>query len=195
MSDTEREPEEQESPDEKLSAAGAEGGLAEDYEKLQKRLAESEGLAASYKDQLLRLAAEFENFRKRAEIDRADFVKFSSEKMIKDILPILDDFNRALTTGKANNDFESFYRGIEMIQQKLYKLLEDKGLKPIDSLGKEFDVTYHDVLMQVQRPGVKAHTIVEEIERGYLLHGKVIKHAKVIVAADTEEQSDPAKEN
>ncbi|MCL5267507.1 MAG: nucleotide exchange factor GrpE [Bacteroidetes bacterium] len=195
MSETEKESEQPKESEEPLSASGTESEIVADLDKLQKQLGESEALISSYKDQLLRLAAEFENFRKRVEVERADFVKFSNEKVIRDILPILDDFNRALTNGKANHDFDSFYKGIEMIYQKFYKQLEDKGLKPIDSIGKVFDVTYHDVLMQVQRPEVEPHTIVEEIERGYMLHGKVIKHAKVIVAAEGNDQSNSTKKN
>ncbi len=195
MSEQKREAGQPRETEEPLSAPGTENELETDLEKMQKQLAESETLIASYKDQLLRLAADFENFRKRVEIDKADFVKFSNEKIMRDLLPILDDFNRALANGQSKSDFESFYKGIEMIHQKLYKLLEDKGLKPIESVGKEFDVMYHDVLMQVQRPDVKPHTIVEEVERGYMLHGKVIKHAKVIVAADSPEHPESTDEN
>jgi molecular chaperone GrpE len=169
------------------SGAEPEADAAEsDIDKLQKQLGESEKLIGSYKDQLLRLAAEFENFRKRTEVDKADFVKFSNEKIIRDLIPVLDDFERALTNGKKNPDFDSFYKGVEMIYQKLRKVFEEKGLKPIESIGHEFDVMYHDVLMQVERPGAAPHTVVEEVERGYTLHGKVIKHAKVIVASDAQ---------
>ncbi len=171
------------------STIAAEKEFESDLEKLQKQLGETEGLVASYKDQLLRLAAEFDNFRKRVEIDKADFVKFSNERMIKDLIPVLDDFERALTDGKKNQGSESFVKGVELIYQKLYKLLEEKGLKPINSLGKEFDVTYHDVLLQVPRQDVKPDIIVEEVERGYTLHGKVIKHAKVIVASSDQDGS------
>jgi len=162
-----------------------------DIEKLQKQLSDSESLLGTYKDQLLRLAAEFENYRKRVEADRIEFIKYSNEKMIKELLPILDDFERALVTAKSKNPSgaqnsentgESFYKGVQLIYQKLSKLLEDKGVKPIDSIGKEFDVMYHDVLMQVPRTDVPPHIIIEEVERGYTLYGKVIKHAKVIVA-------------
>ena len=167
--------------------SGAEPEAAEsDIDKLQKQLGESEKLIGSYKDQLLRLAAEFENFRKRTDVDKADFVKFSNEKIIRDLIPVLDDFERALTNGKKNPDFDSFYKGVEMIYQKLRKVFEEKGLKPIESIGHEFDVMYHDVLMQVERPGAAPHTVVEEVERGYTLHGKVVKHAKVIVASDAQ---------
>jgi molecular chaperone GrpE len=184
--------EQEETNDEAESAAST---TADDLSKLRKDLEESQQLAGSYKDQLLRLAAEFENFRKRTETDKADFVKFSSERIIRELLPVLDDFERALSNGKKNPDFDSFFKGVEMIYQKFRKVFEDKGLKPIDSVGKEFDVTYHDVLMQVERPDVPPHTVVEEVERGYTLHGKVIKHAKVIVASDNRDDKETAETN
>ena len=161
-----------------------------DIESLQKQLSETDSLVKSYKDQLLRLAAEFENYKKRVELDKADFVKFSNERIIRDLIPVLDDFERALSKGSQDSDGESFRKGIELIYQKFFKLLADKGLEPIESVGKEFDVAYHDVLMQIPRQGVKPDTIVEEVERGYTLHGKVIKHAKVIVASPQQESSD-----
>jgi molecular chaperone GrpE len=173
----------------------AEKEVKGDLEQLQKQLGLAEAMVDSYKDQLLRLAAEFENFKKRVEVDKSEFVKFSNEKMIRDLIPILDDFERALANGEKISETESFRKGVELICQKLYKLLEDKGLKPIDSVGKEFDVMYHDVLMQVPRGDVKPDTIVEEIERGYTLHGKVIKHAKVIVASPAKDQTDSREKN
>ncbi len=175
---------------ETVTEPGQEAGRIEsDIDKLRSQVEESTSQMNTYKDQLLRLAAEFENFRKRTEAEKTDFVKYSHEKILKDLLPILDDFERALSNGKKNTDFDSFYKGVEMIYQKLQKVFEEKGVKPIDSLGKEFDVMYHDVLMQMQKPGVPPHTVIEEVERGYTLHGKVIKHAKVIVAADQPPES------
>ncbi len=173
----------------------AEKEIQGDLEQLQKQLGMAEAMVDSYKDQLLRLAAEFENFKKRVEVDKSEFVKFSNERMIRDLIPILDDFERALANGEKISETESFRKGIELIYQKLYKLLEDKGLKPIDSVGKEFNVMYHDVLMQVPRGDVKPDTIVEEIERGYTLHGRVIKHAKVIVASPARDQTDSPEED
>lgn len=179
--------------DESAGETGSVAGQIEsDLEKLQRQLVESDNLMKSYKDQLLRLAAEFENFRKRTDAEKTEFVKYSNEKIIRDLIPVLDDFERALSNGKKSGDFDSFYRGVEMIYQKLQKVFEEKGVKPIDSVGKEFDVTYHDVLMQIQRPDVPPHTIVEEVERGYTLHGKVIKHAKVIVSADHKDEKNAA---
>jgi molecular chaperone GrpE len=173
-----------------------ESEIESDLEKLQRQLSESESLIGTYKDQLLRLAAEFENYKKRVEADKIEFVKFANEKIIKELLPILDDFERALantriSSGDQNGiqDEKPFYKGVELIYQKLSKVLKDHGVTPIESIGKEFDVMYHDVLMQIPRKDVKPHTIIEEVERGYMLHDKVIKHAKVIVAAQSNDDS------
>lgn len=183
----EQSPERSDRTADETAGTGTEAGEIEsDLARLQKQLEESEKSMNSYKDQLYRLAAEFENFRKRNETEKADFTRYSNEKIIKELIPVIDDFERALVNGKKTSDFGSFYKGVEMIYQKLQKLLEEKGVEPIDSIGKEFDVMYHDVLMQIQRPDVSPHTIVEEVERGYTMHGKVIKHAKVIVAADNQ---------
>jgi molecular chaperone GrpE len=188
--------------EESENTAEAEKEIESDIEKLQKQLSGAESMMNSYKDQLLRLAAEFENFKKRVEVDKTEFVKFSNERIIKDLIPVLHDFERALVndpTRQANNkqisETESFRKGVELIYQKFYKLLEDKGLKPIESLGKEFDVMYHDVLMQVPRDDVKPDTIIEEVERGYTLHGKVIKHAKVIVASAGQDGTESKQKN
>ena len=194
MNEQKRNEEEETEPTANSAEAAAEPGqeagqIESDIEKLHTQLEESTSQMNTYKDQLLRLAAEFENFRKRTEAEKTEFVKYSHEKIIKDLLPILDDFERALANGKKSTDFDSFYKGVEMIYQKLQKAFDEKGVKPIESLGKEFDVMYHDVLMQMQKPGVPPHTIIEEVERGYTLHGKVIKHAKVIVAAEQPAES------
>ncbi len=177
------------------NAAETEKEIETDLEKLQKQLEKAGSLADSYKDQLLRLAAEFENYKKRVEVDKADFVKFSNEKMIRDLIPVLHDFERALANNKQSSEGESFRKGVELIYQKFYKLLEDKGLKPIESVGREFDVMYHDVLMQVPRKDVKPDTIIEEVERGYTLHGKVVKHAKVIVASAGQDGTEQGEKN
>ena len=181
--------------EEEQNTVEAEKEIESDIEKLQKQLSGAESMMNSYKDQLLRLAAEFENFKKRVEVDKADFVKFSNERIIKDLIPVLQDFERALSNNTQNSETESFRKGVELIYQKFYKLLEDKGLKPIESLGKEFDVMYHDVLMQVPRNDVKPDTIIEEVERGYTLHGKVVRHAKVIVASAGRDGTESGRKN
>lgn len=153
-------------------------------EDLKSRIAELEQSAASLKDQLLRKAAEFENYKKRIESEFATITRFANEQMIVELLPILDDFSRSMKSAKNRPEFESFYRGIELIYTKFLKLLEKRGVKEIDTRGQPFDVDYHEALMEMPKEGVAPHTIIEEVEKGYALHDKVIRHAKVIIAGD-----------
>ena len=146
------------------------------------KAAEAQKQADTYKDLLYRKAAEFENYKKRAENEVASVVKFANESLIADLLPVLDDFERSLKAAKNSKEYESLYKGIELIYQKLQKNLEKRGVKSFDTVGKEFNVDFHDALLQVPRDDVAPHTVIEEIEKGYTLHDKVIRHAKVIVS-------------
>ncbi len=149
----------------------------------QEKLAALQGEVEKYKDLLLRKAAEFENYKRRMENDTAAIVKFANEDLIASILPIADDFERSLKHAKDSTDFEALLRGIEMIYQKMVKALDALGVKPLETVGKEFSVELHDALMQIPRADVPPHTILEEVEKGYTLRGKVIRHAKVVVAS------------
>ena len=151
---------------------------------LQEKLEAAQKLADTYKDQLLRKAAEFENYKKRSEAEYINLVKSANEGLISSLIPILDDFTRLLKSGKEVKEHESFFKGVELIHSKFVKLLESHGLIPFESVGKPFDVDYHDALMQMPRSDVPPHTVVEEIERGYKLFEKVVRHAKVIVSTE-----------
>jgi molecular chaperone GrpE len=151
---------------------------------LQKKLEETQATVESCRDQLLRKAAEFENYRRRVEIDQMNFVKTANESLIGLLLPVLDDLGRSLKLGKEKKNYEAFYRGVELIQNKFLQILESQGLSPFDSLGEPFDVDLHDALLQVPREDVAPHTVVEEVERGFKLHDRVLRHAKVVVSAE-----------
>jgi molecular chaperone GrpE len=157
-----------------------------EIESLRARIAELEKSVDLYKDQFLRKAADFENFKKRTENDYLNITSFANEALIAEILPVIDDLTRSLAAGKARREFGAFYKGVELIHAKLMKILEARGLKPIEALGKEFNVDYHEALMQMPKENVAPHTVIEEIEKGYILHDKVIRHAKVIVAGNSE---------
>jgi molecular chaperone GrpE len=103
----------------------------------------------------------------------------------------VEDLTRSLKAGSSQPDGEAFYRGVELIYQKLMKILEAQGLAPFDSSGAPFDVNYHDALLQVARDDVSPGTVVEEIARGYKLNDRVLRHAKVIVSAAVEAVSAP----
>ena len=180
---------------ETAKGTGGEVQPPSELETLKAKLSELEQAVDVYKDQLLRKAAEFENYKKRVENDYVTFARYAAEEIIVDLLPVLDDLGRSLKAGKERREFGPFYKGVELILSKLTKILESRGLKSIDTLGKEFDVAYHDALMQMPKENVPHHTVIEEVEKGYLLHDKVIRHAKVIVAGNSEEKAGEVSEN
>lgn len=152
----------------------------------------------SVKNQLLRRAAEFENYKRRTEENNVTLIRMANESLIVELLSVLDDFDRSLKAGAEHADSASFYNGVELIRGKLARVLEGRGLKRFESAGAPFDVGYHDALLQVPRADLPNHTIIEEIDPGYQLYDKVIRHAKVIVscepvdAAESDASSDPA---
>jgi molecular chaperone GrpE len=156
---------------------------------LQQKLEAVQKLADSYKDQLLRKAAEFDNYKKRTEADYINLVKNANEGLISSLIPILDDFTRSMKSGQEVKDHEPLFKGVGLIYNKFVKLLESHGLIPFDSVGKPFDVEYHDALLQLPRSDVPPHTVVEEIERGYKLFDRVLRHAKVIVSTEPQQQA------
>ena len=165
-------------------------GRDQESEGIAAQLEEVRRLADQYKDQLLRKAAELENFKRRSESEIAAIIRNANENLLTALLPVLDDFDRSLKASADGTDVESLRRGIELIAQKLARVLEREGLVPFESVGQPFDVAYHDALLQIPRPDVSPHTVVEEVERGYKLREKVLRHAKVVVSAADEERKD-----
>lgn len=151
-------------------------------EDLTQKLAEAERQVEYYKDLLLRKVAEFDNFKKRVESESNSVTRYAKADVLEELLPIVDDFERSLKLSEDRRESEAFVKGIDLIHQKLLKFLETQGVKQIDSLGKEFDVQYHDALLQIPRNDVPPHTVVEVVERGYMLGDRVLRHAKVIVS-------------
>lgn len=164
-------------------------GVTEDRKSL-----EAEQQAAYYKDQYLRKAAEYDNLRRRTEIEKQQIVLYSNERLATHILPVLDDFERSLKSVPERVKDDSFAQGVELIYKKLLKVLADVGVKPFESTGKHFDVHFHDALMQIPRDDVPPETIVEEVSRGYMYHDRVLRHAKVVVAVAPPKGEEAAKE-
>lgn len=147
------------------------------------KLKEEAGKAAEYWDRLLRVQADFDNTRKRLEREKQDFVKFANEGIILELLNILDDLERTVDLAQSKHqDLSAFLKGVEMILAHLYEMLKEYGVKPIDAQGKLFDPNYHEALMQAENKDVPEHTILEELQKGYLLNDRVIRTAKVKVS-------------
>ena len=158
-------------------------------ENLRRELEEAAKAAEGYRDQFLRKAAEFENYKRRSEGEYLNVIRHANEGLITALLPIVEDLTRSLKAGSSQTDGDAFYRGVELIYQKLMKVLESQGLAPFESAGKPFDVEYHDALLQVARDDVPPGTVIEEIARGYKLNDKVLRHARVIVSTAVQSES------
>ncbi len=150
---------------------------------LRRQLEESQRMAQTFKDQLLRKAAEFENYKRRVESESAAIMRSANESLLLALLPVVDDFARSMKAGKEQKDYDAFHAGVEMIHTKFQKVLERYGVVPFTSAGKPFDVGFHDALLQVPRADLDPHTVIEEVERGYMMYDRILRHAKVIVSA------------
>jgi len=148
-----------------------------------------------YKDMLLRKAAEFDNFKRRIENETTNIIRFATESLIDDLLPVLDDFERSLKHSKESKESDALVKGVELIYLKLVKVLEGRGVKTFETVGKEFSVDYHDALIQMPRKDLPPHTVIEEVEKGYMLNDKVIRHAKVVVSSAPPEEQSVAKQS
>ena len=147
--------------------------IAEDpTEKIQIELQE-------LKDTHLRLIAEFENYKRRSMKERIDLIKSASADTLVALLPVLDDFDRAVKA--AASETSALKDGVLLIHQKMINTLENRGLKPMVTLNTEFDAEFHEAITNVQAGDDQKGKVVDEIEKGYLLNDKVIRYAKVVV--------------
>ena len=134
-----------------------------------------------YKDRWMRLAAEFDNYKKRTLRERDVLIQSANEGLLRDLLPLVDSVDRASAHAEGDTDSEAFKEGVRMIMEELPKILANRGLKEIDASGQGFDPNLHEALMQVASDHDEG-TIAEVIERGYCLGDKVLRHAKVVVS-------------
>lgn len=132
-------------------------------------------------DRLLRMAAEFDNYRKRVDRDRRDQADAATADALSDVLPIVDDLERALKA-PATGDVESFKKGIELIHQQMLELLRKRGVKPIDAVGADFDPRYHQAVVQESSADHREGEVMEEYARGYMLGERLLRPAMVKVA-------------
>ncbi|MDD5669849.1 MAG: nucleotide exchange factor GrpE [Candidatus Omnitrophica bacterium] len=150
--------------------------------------------AQEYRDSMVRLQADFDNARKRWDRDRQEFVKYASEGIVVELLNILDDLERVVELAQEKHqDLNTFLKGVEMILAHLYDLLKKYSVRPIDAEGKLFDPNYHEALIQEDNNDVPEHTVLEELQKGYLLNEKVVRTAKVKVSKKTKELIKPAE--
>ncbi|MBS9522475.1 nucleotide exchange factor GrpE [Litoribacter ruber] len=161
---------------------------AEKQEEVKEELSQEEKLKielAELKDKHLRLYSEFENYRRRTSKERLDLIKTASEDVLKDIIPVVDDFERAIKASEKEESVETVMEGNLLIYNKLLKILESKGLKPMeDVVGKAFDADQQEAITQVPAPSEEMKgKVIDVIEKGYTLGDKVVRYAKVVIGS------------
>ena len=154
----------------------------EEEDDLMKELEALKEENGTLKDQLLRKSADFENYRKRMLREKQDTVKFGNQEILKDLIEVIDNFERALNSSGESKDFDSFYDGISMIEQQFTNMLASKyNLVKMTDSGEEYDPNCHEALMMEETDEVKVPTVMEIFQTGYLLHDRVLRPAKVKV--------------
>ncbi len=147
--------------------------------------AESDKMAEAcreWQDKYVRLSAEFDNFRKRTLKEKMDLVASGGEEMIRAIIPVVDDFERAIAALEGKEHVAAECEGIRLIYQKFLDILKSKGVTPIEAMGKMLDVDFHDAVAKVPVPEAERKgTVIDVVQTGYLLKDKVIRFAKVVV--------------
>lgn len=151
--------------------------LEESHQKQQEEINE-------WKDKFLRLFSEFDNYKKRNARERIELTKTASADIIRKMLPVLDDLERALKSVGDDANLAPYKQGVELILNKMMGILEKEGLKPIEAKGQLFDTDYHEALTNIPAPSEDLKgKVVDEVEKGYMLHDKVIRFAKVVVGS------------
>ena len=161
-------------------------------------LKEKASLSEQRWDGLLRLHAEFDNFRKRMGRDKEEFIKYANADIISDLLGVVDDLERAVETASQEQDFPVLSKGVEMTLNRMRKVLEDRGVEEIECVGKPFDPTEHEAVMSVNDDEAPEDIVVEELQKGYRYHDRVIRPAKVKLSKKEEKenkQQTPDKKN
>ena len=162
-------PDAQEAPEDDASALKAQ------VESLQAALAEKD-------NRVKRLQADFENFRRRTSKEREELANVVTQDLLKGMLPILDNFDRAMAA--EQKDSESFQKGVEMIYTQLHETLKNDGLEPIETAGQKFDPNFHQAVMRVENPDLEDDTIAQELQKGYIVKGRIIRPSMVQVVSN-----------
>jgi molecular chaperone GrpE len=139
-----------------------------------------------YRNRYVRAIADFENFRKRTEREKADFFRYATAAVLKDVLPVLDNFDRALDHAAEGDEF---HKGVLLIYKQLYDVLQKHGLKPIDESDVPFDPNIHEAVVREESDSVPNHTVVAVLQKGYFLHDRLLRPAMVKVAVGGPERT------
>lgn len=170
---------EEEAPEEAASEAAA---MQEEIEALKGQVERLTGDLQEKKDRLLRLQADFDNFRRRSAKEREEISAVVTQNFCKDMLPLLDNFERAMAA--ETKDVEAFQKGVEMIFTQFQEVLKKNGLEQIEAVGQKFDPNFHQAVMRVEDPEKEDDTVAQELQKGYMVKGRVIRPSMVQVVSN-----------
>ena len=170
---------EEEAPEEAASEAAA---MQEEIEALKGQVEKLTGDLQEKKDRLLRLQADFDNFRRRSAKEREEISAVVTQNFCKDMLPLLDNFERAMAA--ETKDVEAFQKGVEMIFTQFQEVLKKNGLEQIEAVGQKFDPNFHQAVMRVEDPEREDDTVAQELQKGYMVKGRVIRPSMVQVVSN-----------
>lgn len=154
----------------------------DEIKRLETELAKSQDEAQKNRDLYLRLLADVENMKKRTVREREEYIQFATLPVIKKILSAVDDLERALDMSAGDQNYEALYKGVEIINNSLHEMIKAEGVEPIDALGKPFDPQFHQPLTVETGTGHEENTVIEELQRGYTMKGRVIRPSLVKVS-------------
>jgi molecular chaperone GrpE len=166
-------------PEERVAADSVENPLSAEVAALSAERDQLAKAKAELQDRALRLQAEFDNFRKRTEKDRSEFAQYAGMELIRELLPVLDNFELALKTECASKDYA---KGVEMIYQRMADTFKKAGLEPIEAAGKPFDPHVHQAVERFATEDAPEDTVLSEFQRGYMYKGKLLRPSMVKVA-------------
>jgi molecular chaperone GrpE len=149
---------------------------------LEAELKQSKDQANEYFSHLQRLQADFDNYRRRTQKEKEETIKYAAERIVEAMLPVLDNFERAINSTKANQDFNAFSQGVEMIFKQMQNGLAKEGLSAIEAIGQPFDPNLHEAVLRVESEEYPENTVLEELQKGYYLKEKVLRPSMVKVS-------------
>jgi len=162
---------------------------------LAEKLAAAEAASSENYDRFLRVTAEFENYKKRSAKEYGDLRKFANESLLKDLLHVVDNLERALETCDASQGADAIREGVELTRKDLLKIFERFSVEAVEAMGKPFDPAYQQAVMQEPTAEAPENTVIRELQKGYTLHGRLLRPAMVVVATAVSQPSEEASKN
>ncbi|MCG7848323.1 MAG: nucleotide exchange factor GrpE [ANME-2 cluster archaeon] len=164
----------------------AEGVEERSVEELAHELDESRGLALDYLNHLQRLTAEFDNYKKRMDRERAEIIEYASFDLVAELIDVMENMERGIASARESQDRDSILKGMEMVYNQLKTILESRGLEPIDAVGQKFDHHCHEAMMKILSDEYPDNTVIEEFQRGYRIKNRVVRYSKVKLSENKE---------